>query len=242
MNKLYGIKYDKNVWTIKGDYVSGYKISRNESSESHFLKGNSNIVGINQIADNSFLIYYEFMRDKWKIVRLKFTKEEKIIEYSHRFSDFNFITNDVILFDKDFVDSATLYSISKNCEIPNLQFLISKSSEKPDCKLCKSREITLVKEESEYPTYLQVDYELKSFCCKKFIQVLVNPNTLSPLPLVYSTLRNNYISLSDDFTLENLFEEHNAELKIIDTFLSQLYYSDSRKSKSELCFEILNNH
>ena len=244
MYKLYDIVYDENVWNIKGDSDNGYIISKNESLESHRLKGN--IIGINQVTNNSYLIYYKVMRDKWKVIRLKLVKGGKIIEYVHRFRDFDFISDDLILFDRNYVQSTTLYSISKNSEIPDINFLISKSETLYDCKFCKSREIKLVydSENSEFPTYLQVDYELKSFYCKEFIQILIDLTTLSPLPLTYSTLRNKYISLNNTFTLKNLFEEHEKELKVIEDYLCQLYqlyYSDNRKTDTELFSEI-NNH
>lgn len=244
MGKFYDIMYDEKVWSIKGDKENGYRISKNGTYESHFLKGN--IVGIYQVTNNSFLIYYKVMRDKWKVIRLRLVKGGKIIEYVHRFNEFDFITDDLILFDKNYVQFTTLYSISKNHEISDIKSLISKSDTLCDCKFCKSREIKLIytSEDSEFPTCLQVDYELKSFYCKEFIQVLIDPITLSPLPLTYSTLRNKYISLNDSFTLKNLFDEHEKELKVIEDFLCQLYqlyYSDNRKTDAEL-FSELNNH
>lgn len=241
MSEFYDIMYDEKVWSIKGDRENGYRISKNDSYESHFLKGN--IVGIYQVTNNSFLIYYKVMRDKWKVIRLKLIKGGKIIEYVHRFSDIDFITDDLILFDKNYVQFTTLYSISKNFEISDIKSLISKSDKLYDCKFCKSREIKLIynSENSDFPAYLQVDYELKSFYCKEFIQVLIDSITLSPLPLTYSTLRNKYISLNDNFTLKNLFDEHEKELKVIEDFLYQLYHSDNRKTDAEL-FSELNNH
>ena len=241
MGEFFDIMYDEKIWSIKGDKENGYRFYKNGTYESHFLKGN--IVGIYQISNNSFLIYYRIMRDRWKIIRLKLVKGAKIVEYIHRFWDFDFITDDLILFDKNYVQFATLYSISKNHEIPDIKFLISKSEALDDCKFCKSREIKLIYtgEDSEFPTYLQVDYELKSFYCKKFIQVLIDPISLSPLPLAYSTLKNKYISLNDDFTLKSLFDEHEKELKLIEDFLCQLYYSDNRKTDVEF-FSELNNH
>ena len=56
MGKFYDIMYDENIWSIKGDSENGYRISKNGTYESHFLKGT--IVGIYQVANNSFLIYY----------------------------------------------------------------------------------------------------------------------------------------------------------------------------------------
>lgn len=70
MNKLYPISYDKSQWTIQGNRDTGYQILNKTSFDSCTLNGD--VIGIEQIIDNEFLVYRRIMRDKYQIVRLKF--------------------------------------------------------------------------------------------------------------------------------------------------------------------------
>lgn len=240
MSRLYGISYDKQKWAIN-ESSDGYSIVNKETFKSYFVCGD--IIGIEQITDDAFLVHRRTMRDEWAIERIKLTSEGIVLEYEHSsFMDFNFLTDDTIIFDKDSSVFATVYSISKNCEIQDIKYIISKSSHFPDAQFCKSRDIDLYyeNESSEYPSHLLVGYELSSHYCKEFIQVMIDPSTLQPISPAYSTLRGTYVQLSESnpFALERLFRNDNKNLKVIDAFLYELYYTDARKTEAEFCADI----
>lgn len=240
MSRLYDISYDKEKWVINGSRDTGYQIVRKETFTSYFVGGD--IIGIEQVTDDAFLVYRRTMRNEWSIARIKLTGTEKVFEYEHSFTNFDFLTDDTIIFDKDSCVFATVYSINNNCEIPIIHSIISKSSNLPDTRFCRSREIDLYynNESFEYPSHLFVAYKLSSNYCKEFIQVMIDPSTLQPISPAYSTLRGKYIHLSDNFTLEKLFTEDNNNLNVINAFLYNLYCTDARKTEAEFCTDIGN--
>lgn len=241
MSRLYDISYDKEKWVFNV-CDNGYQIVRKETFNSYFIGGD--IIGIEQVTDDAFLVYRKIVRDAWEIARIKLTPTKKVFEYNCFFRKFYFLTEDTIIFDKDSSVSATVYSISKNCEITAIDCIISGSPHFPDSQFCKSRDIDLyyADESSEYPLHLLVGYELPSHFCPEFIQVMIDPSTLKPISPAYSTLRGKYVQLSesDPFALEKLFRSDNNNLKVIDAFLYELYCTDTRKTEAEFCADIKN--
>jgi len=233
--RLYEIKCNEDQWIVKGSRDHGYKIVHKKTFESYSIPGD--VIGIEQINDDTFLVYRRTMRDEWQILRLKL-QGSKIVEYEHKFRRFRFLTEDIIIFDyKDSCHGAELYSISKNVEINDLNHLISGNLNRHDASYVYSRNITLLYEnkDDKYPIYLSVDYRLNNtFHSQEHLQLILDANSLKPVTPVYSTLRNKYFTLSDSLTLKDLVEEENYYLSIIDDFLEKLYNTANTKSTEEL--------
>lgn len=233
--RLYEIKCNEEQWSIKGSRDEGYIIVDKITFESYSIPGD--VIGIEQITDDTFLIHRRTMRDEWQILRYKL-QGTKFFEYKHEFNHFSFLTEDIIIFDyTDGCHGAELYCISKNLQINDLNHLISGNTDKHDASYLYNRKITLLyeNEDDEYPIYLSVNYRLSNtFHCIEYLQFILDVNSLKPVTPVYSTLRNKYFTLNDSLTLKDLVEEENSYLRIIDNFLAELYNTANTKSTEEL--------
>lgn len=233
--RLYGISYNENQWSVKGSRDSGYTIVNKITFESYSISGD--VIGIEQLTDDTFLVHRRTMRDEWQILRLKL-QGSQIVEYKHTFNHFEFLTDDIIIFDyQDSSHGAELYCISKNTEENDLNHLISGNTDRHDASYVYHRDITLLYEnnDDEYPIYLHVNYRLNhTFHCKEHLQLILDANSLKPVTPVYSTLRDKYFTLSDSFTLKDLVEEETSYLWIIDDFLESFYNTANTKSTEEL--------
>ena len=233
--RLYEIKCNEEQWIVKGNRDNGYNLVHKTTFECHSISGD--VIGIEQITDDAFLVYRRTMRDEYQILRLRL-QGSTIVEYKHTFQSFNFLTDDIIIFDyEDTSHGAELYSISKNAEINDLNHLISGNTDRHDASYLYSRNITLLyeNEDDEYPTYLSVNYRLNNtFHSREHLQFILDVNSLKPVTPVYSTLRDKYFTLSDSFTLKDLVEEENHYLWIIDDFLYNLYNTANIKTSEEL--------
>ncbi|MCI8362688.1 MAG: hypothetical protein HFJ41_06185 [Clostridia bacterium] len=238
MSRLYEISYNDNQWHITGSRDTGYTLIHRISLVSCKISGE--IIGIEQVTDDEFLVYRRIMRDIWQIIRFKFDiLKDKVYQlYRKEFRKFNFLTEDLIIFNKDaHVLGSTLYSISKNVEYDTLNHILSSE---PDCRLIKNRQITLLyenPEEDEYPTALYVEYQFNSYPLNicAYLQVVLDVNTFKPIYPVYSTLRDKYFDLSDEsITLGQIAREDSYYANRIGNFLSAFYSEDSRKDLEEL--------
>lgn len=238
MSRLYSISYNEEQWNIRGSRNTGYTIVNKTTFDSHRISGD--VIGIEQVTDDEFLVYRRIMRDEWQIFRFKtdVINHKMHILYHKEFRHFNFLTEDIIIFDKDsYVLGATLYSISKNVEYDILNHILSSE---PDCRLIKDRQITLLYEnpkKDEYPTALYLEYQFNSYPLNicAYLQVVLDVNTFKTIRPVYSTLRDKYFDLSDEsITLGQIAKEDSYYADIIGDFLSDFYSKDNRKDLEEL--------
>ena len=236
MRRLYEISCNEEQWCVKGNRDDGYTLVNRTTLNNYPISGD--VIGIEQISDDTFLIYRRTMRDEWQINRVKLSDGKAIREYHHEFQHFNFLTEDVIIFDKDRIPlGGILYSISKNCEMDTMNHMLHEDSRIHDASFLFGRKITFLydTEDSDYPSLLLVDYKPRNaYRSEEYLQVFFDPNSLQPLSPVYSTLRNQYLTLTESYTLKEIMEEENYYLSIIDDFLYNLYKKDNRKSAEEL--------
>ena len=236
MRRLYGINCNEEQWCVKGDRDTGYNLVNKDTLESYSISGD--VVGIEQITNNEFLVYRNYIRNDCQILRLRLQYGITNVEYHNEFKRFKFLTEDLIIFDyEDTCLGAELYSISKNTQMNNLNHLISSNTNRHDANYVFNRNISLIYENQndEYPIYLYVNYRLKStFYSKEDLQLIIDVNSLKPVTPIYSTLRNKYFTLSDSFTLKDLVEEETYYMSIIDSFLNKLYNTSNTKSTEEL--------
>lgn len=237
MSRLYDINYNEEQWNIRGSRDTGYTLVNKTTFDSHRISGD--IIGIEQVTDDEFLVYRRIMRDKWQIFRFKIdiVTHKRHNLYCKEFRHFDFLTNDIIIFDKDApVIGSTLYSISKNEEYDTLNHLLSSE---PDCRLIKDRRIELLykdSEKDEYPTALYVEYQFNSYPLNicAYLQVVLDVNTFKPIRPVYSTLRDKYFDVDDTVTLGQIAKEDSYYAGKIGNYLSAFYSEDNRKDLEEL--------
>lgn len=195
MSRLYGITYNKEQWSCKGYRNLGYTFVNKKTFDSYSVGGD--IIGIEQIDDNSFLVYRRIMRDRWQISRVVFKSGHSSFVFSEEFKNFYFLSKDTILF-----DSRCVYSISKNCIVPEFEWL-------------KYKDLEVITDEEKNLTYLLVKQKI-SFSDNAYVQVFVDSKTFKPVTSASSGLRNNHhITLSDNFTFNDLVKEDERYASII---------------------------
>lgn len=233
--RLYKISYNTEQWSIKGSRDYGYKLTNKATLDSYFLP--CGVIGLEQLSHDTFLVHHCISRNESLICRIRFSQlcNDSILEYQHSFEDFHFFTEDILLFDKN--HQAILYSISKNCEIDTLNHMIHNNASIHDASFFSKRKIKLLydTDDDEYPSYLLVEYMPNhTYRSSEYLQVIFDVHSLKPLSPVYSTLRNQYLTLTESYTLQKIMEEENYYLSVIDNFLYSLYYKDNRKIADEL--------
>ncbi len=195
MSRLYDITYNEEQWSCKGSRDFGYTFVNKKTFDSYSVGGD--IIGIEQIDDNSFLVYRRIMRDRWQISRVVFKSGHSSFVFSEEFKNFYFLSKDTILF-----DSRCVYSISKNCIVPEFEWL-------------KYKDLEVITDEEKNLTYLLVKQKI-SFSDNAYVQVFVDSKTFKPVTSASSGLRNNHhITLSDNFTFNDLVKEDERYASII---------------------------
>ena len=195
MSRLYGITYNKEQWICKGSRGFGYTFVNKKTFDSYRIYGD--VIGIEQLDDNSFLVYHRIMRDEWQISRVVFNSGHSSLIFSEKFKNFYFLSEDTILF-----DSRCVYSISKNCIVPEFEWL-------------KYKDLEVITDEEKNLTYLLVKQKI-SFSDNAYVQVFVDSKTFKPVTSASSGLRNNHhITLSDNFTFNDLVKEDERYASII---------------------------
>ena len=196
MSRLYDITYNKEQWACQGSRnFGGYVFVNKKTLKSYPITGD--IIGIEQIDDNSFLVYRRIMRDRWQISRVVFDSGCSSLIFSEEFKKFYFLSEDTILF-----DGKCVYSISKNCRVPEFEWL-------------KSYDLEVYTDEKKNSTYLLVKKKLH-YSDDNCVQVFVDAQTFKPVTHASSSLRNNHhITLSDEFTFYDLVKEDERYARII---------------------------
>lgn len=216
--------YNKEEWDIQGKKSTGYRFLNKKTSELQFVPG---IIGFYQLSSYSFLFFYRKQKH-YKVSRTILDKGLLNIVYEHEFVSLEFLTNDLILFDSNIIKRSVLYSISRNREI-SLNF-ITHSSKQHDLQLCSKRTIKLLRiNEENFPKYLEVNFKLFSKFCTEHIQAIIDVSTLTPKSPVFSTLRNSYLPLRNEYSLKRIIDEDTKYLEIIESFLDKSYMVSSEE-------------
>lgn len=186
MSRLYGITYNEKQWSCKKNSISYIFVSK---ETFNIYKISADIIGIEQITFNSFLVYRRISKDKFQISHVVFDAGYIDIIFSEDFKHFYFLSEDTILF-----DNSCVYSISRHCRVPEFQWL-------------KDKDLEVINNEDKNSTYLFVKQHIP-YTDNDYVQVFVDGITFKPITHASSSLRNNHnITLSDKFTFDNLFYE-----------------------------------
>ena len=239
MNRLKEFKYNTKLWEVTRRNQKELYLLEKNGNNSYCIRGA--IIAIEEISDNTFLFLANVPNSKYLlfsnltleygVIRTNFTKE---------ISSFDFISEDLILFDKNKY-IAKVYSISQNKEtIKDIHYIVSQPALDFPC-FCWSYNVKLLPDidsNLDYPKFLLVNYKLISFHCEEYIQILVDVKSWQPISPAYSTLRNEFVDFSKDKKLLEIFEEENHKLEKIDAEICKKYFGSKLKEPIDFFKEI----
>lgn len=218
MNELFKMTYNKENWKCKFMGINYCVLLNKNNNNSYCIQGN--VIGLKQISDDTFLIHRQITTKINHFGRFKLTSNKIIPEFSKDFKHFTFLSDDTILFDNDLV-----YSISKNCEVPESKWIKNKRIE------------VLVNDDKPYALFIEECIDP----LKEYIQVLADIHTFCPISNAYSTLRDSTIKLTNTFTFKHLVIEDTGYIKIIKNHLFGIHDNFRSKGKKILLKEYNKN-
>lgn len=219
MSRLYDVRIDQRRWKaieVAGKSYHSYRVIDNDNNDMYFL---SCIIGMEQVADNEFLVYRRYDTDHFQILRCVFTSRNERVIFSKTFSKFEFLDDDKILF-QDYNNRGSyyyggIYSIKENKLLEETEWL-------------KYTPVEVEKDE-DGNIFLYVEKELDSSVLDpKSVLFTVDPKTLKPTGTCYSELRDEYIAVNSKEDIDKivkadekkneakrkkLFEEKHEKLK-----------------------------
>ena len=221
MSRLYDRTYDESKWKITDHQFvvgldEGFVLTNLSTHRDFIIPGD--IIGVEQISDDTFLIHHRIRRDEFEIYRFNLSGSVPKQEFCQSFESFDFLTDDTILFDSNMV-----YSISKNKEI-DFDY--------------KNTDIDIYSDEEDNKIFLLVEKSLNSLYSHEYVIVLVDGQTLKPVTDAYSTLRDAYIPLSESFSFYNLVNQDQKYLRIITDFCFERDMEMLQKGRNTLLSQI----
>lgn len=226
MSRLYGVNVDETRYEIKeldNTNYHTYKMIDKEKNDKYYFR---NIIGLDQVGEEEFLIYDRFYREYFRIRRVKANLGELTLLFEKDFNHFSFITDDRILFttyDRGANErNDGIYSIKDNNYVEGSKWLEGK--------------ITDVYKDSETKeTQLYIKDELSSLLLDfpKLIYT-VNPNTLNPNGMVYSEIRDSYLTANTKEDIDNIKIEDQKYIRNIEEHLYEEKRNKMKQVKTKL--------
>lgn len=224
MNKLYETNVDENRWKvieISNKCFHTYRIVDKENDNTYFL---NNVIGVEQVTDDEFLVYKKYNWDEYIIERFKFENSKRIKMFERKFNHFEFITDDRILF--LYCDRSAryrnqgIYSISENKEV--------------EAEWLRGAIIDTYKTEDD-KVGMFVDMNISSYKLGDVdLLFTVDPETLEPNSECYSTLRDSYIKVESKEDIINLRKEENKYVRIITDIMSEQDRNNYQNAKKRI--------
>ena len=226
MSRLYEAKVlDENIWKvveINNECYHTYKLVNREQEGIYFFY---NIIGFEQINDDEFLVSLKFSGDDFAIERLKLNKSKKELIYRHKFSHFDFINDDNILF--------SYWSKSGGYHIDGV-YSISKNKEVEEAKWLDYKEVNIYKDDETHETVLLLEDKIVSTNGNDYLIFTVDCNTFEPNSLCYSSLRESYIEIKNADDFKKLKEEDTRYKRIIDNIILENRIKDIGEAKEKV--------
>ena len=165
-----------------------------------------NIVGIKQIGDDEFFIIKR-KNDKCSITRIHFGPGvlDTIVLYHKCFLDYYVLTDDTFIF-----NDGEVYSIERRCNPPEAYWL-------------KYKNFSVIEDSNSSKKYILVTETINSTRFPNYIQAIVDTETFKPIGKAYSSLRDSFIELSDDFRFNDLVEQDRCYSSRINSY----FYNDT---------------
>ena len=181
MSRLYGTKYDSERWKVDLVDDTNYKTYKIVDKENLEIYHFNNIIGFEQVTNDEFLVYRRANHDCFEIKRLILAHSELDEIYRARFSQFEFISDDRIMFTYwgkfGPYKISGIYSISQNKELEEGKWLETFG--------VNIDENGIVVEDRIYDSELGDNKLIFS----------IDPETLEPNSECYSSFRNSYVKI-----------------------------------------------
>lgn len=227
MSRLYGAQVDKSRWDIIEEDRSNdhsYNLVDKENLEVYYLKS---IIGIEQVAEDEFLVYDKYNEDSFRIVRYRAEKNGLVKMFEKKFSFFQFITEDRILFtywaNSGGYYCSGIYSVKDNKYLEEGKWL--------DRKLVE----THVSADDPEKILLYVNETLfSSMLGNPKLVYSVDSETLEPTSLCYSQLRDSYIEITSKSDLDTIRYEDSKYISIIEKIMFQEEREQLQKAKEKI--------
>ena len=227
MNRLYDARIDEKRWKIDltdNEYYNSYKLIDKEKEEIYFF---NRIIGLEQVAEDEFLVYRRANYDDFEIVRYKLQNSKFYQLFSKKFSQFHFISDDRILFtywgNKGPYRCGGIYSIKENKILEESKWLNGVA-------------IGIFESDSnqnEIKIYVEEEFSSYKLRNPKLL-FTVDPNTLQPNSDCYSQLSDSYIKVSSKEDIESIRVEEQKNLKIIEEQMYQKEREQLEKAKTKI--------
>ena len=226
MNRLYGVKVDENRWKINeydNSYYHSYQLIDKKTNNIYFL---NHIIGVEQVTDDEFLVFKRANHDYFEIIRYKLDNLKLIEVFSKRFSQFEFITDDRILFtywgNAGPYRTTGIYSIRDNTMLNNANWL-------------DDTVIDIYDDDETNETKLYVVKDLFSYKLgNQKIIFMVDSNTLEPDSDCYSQLRDSFIKVDSKEDIQKIISEDKKYINIIESHIDEQVKEQIKKAKERL--------
>lgn len=227
MSRLYGAQVDEERWRVtlinNNDNYDSYKLVDKKNEEIYFF---NYIIGLEQVADNEFLVYRRLL-DDFAIERYKIQKSKFIKLFEKRFSKFDFITDDRILFtywgNTGPYRCGGIYSIKDNNMLKEADWLKYNAIE--------------IHKDNKHPEKIKLYVEKNIYSHKlnnPKLTFTVDPNTLKPGSLCYSQLRDLTIKVSSKEDIDKIELEDQKRIRNIEKKMFQQESKQLQKVKEKL--------
>ena len=225
MSRLYGAKLNTNEWIINeidNKNYHTYKLT-DKNDNNYYL---NHIIGFEQVTDDEFLVFRRASYDDFEIIRYKLHNLKLIEVFSKRFSQFEFITDDRILFaywgNAGPYLTTGIYSIRDNTMLNNANWL-------------NDTVIDIYDDDETNETKLYVVKDLFSYKLgNQKIIFMVDPNTLEPDSDCYSQLRDSFIKVDSKEDIQKIISEDKKYINIIESHIDEQNKEQIKKAKERL--------
>lgn len=227
MSRLYEAKVDEKRWKIietNNKNYHTYKLIDKEKEKIYFLR---NIIGVEQVTEDEFLVYDRYNKDQFRIVRYKAENSNLTKLFEGKFNCFNFITDDRILFvywaNSGGYRSSGIYSIKDNNYVEDGKWLNGTTIE------------PFYYNDNPDEVGLYVEEEISSYKLgNPKLLFTVDPNTLQPNSDCFSQLRDSSIKINSKEDIEKIKSEEQKYIRIIEEWMYQQDREQLQKAKEKI--------
>lgn len=228
MSRLHDVKVDEKRWKIveidNKNYHS-YRLIDKEREEIYFL---NHIIGLEQVADDEFLIFDRANWDRFRIARYKAENSRLSKLFEGFFSNFYFITDDRILF--TYWDNAGSYRIGGIYSIKDNGYV------EDDGKWLDSASIEVFNYEDnpdKIGLYVEEEIYSRKLGNPKLL-FTVSPSDLEPNSDCYSELRGSFIKVNSKKDIQDIKSEEQEYIRVIEDYMHQYEQEKRQKAKAKL--------
>lgn len=226
MSRLYEAKVDNDKWKlveINNDCYHSYRLIDKETKEKYTFR---NVIGLEQVSENEFLVYKRVDRYDFEIKRYKLQNSESIILFKEVFDKFDFISEDRILF--RYTDRGANYRCKGIYSINDNDFV-------EDGKWLDGDKIDVINDKENDDIKLFVQIEIASYHLgDQELMFTVDPDTLEPSSPCYSLLRDSFINVETKEDILRIEKEDSKYTNIIGDFIFEQNDKCKKMAKEKL--------